>query len=236
MNRLLKYAMTCGAAALFAGTSLAQADTLTYSNTQILPAAYHNPQGFNIPKFDPASGTLNSVLVTIGAGSESSSIVFVNPVTFNGGVKYHEDGAVLAFYNVSTTLLSDSFSWQTPHYNGIGINAYERPGAGQTYTASWGPHTVPSASTTFTSPADLANFTGAGNAPLSAEFDRSNQAGFYGNGYTFNQNGSTTLPATVVYDFTPIPLPAAVWAGLSMFGAMGGVRILRRRRNANPMI
>jgi hypothetical protein len=210
-----------------------KADLLSYTDTQVVwpadtrfdPAA---PVAFDIPQFNSSLGTLTSVTLSV-SGSATWSLNFTNLDGVNGGVKASETNDL--FINYSLGILAENdFVWLTTNYP-----AYQKPGAnGGVFSESWGPATVQTLDT-FTSALDLANFTGAGDIPVSAQFNDWFDLTATGGVNKWGSATSSSFTADVTYNYTPVPEPSSF--GL-LIGGLGLLiwthRALRRNLPIKP--
>jgi len=179
-----------------------RADFLTYSDIEaVTPWNPVIPVGFNIPQFNPADGTLNSVNLTMsGYANSTFSYNFLG----SGGITVWQDLELSVVYNGSDVLAQNEAFFLSPNYP----TPVPLPGNG---TMVWS-SSLPQSQVTFSSALDLANFTGTGNVPLSGEcynVHTVNVTGAPAPGETTLVN-SSHLIAVVTYDFTPVPEPGAI--------------------------
>ncbi len=208
--------------AIILAASGARADILL-TNTQTVAVPPNDPAtyvDFSIAQFSLA-GTLQSVQLTV-SGSALASLIFTNNDGANGGVYLQESNTFSIVYNNSSSLVSNTFFFQT-----AGYPAYVSVGSGQGYDTNWsqsvGPVTV-----NYTSPGDLANFTGAGNIPVAAGFDDYFSGGARGGANVDKLSTSGSATAQVIYDYTAIPEPST--ALLVGAGLMGMLLVVRRHK------
>jgi hypothetical protein len=181
-----------------------------YPNPLQTPLSYNGDISLN--QFNSALGTLDSVTIKF------SSI-------FNYGTKFSGN------YSQSTvTKIID----QWLQIVGLGQTLLDT--GAQIYNKSWtvNPGTPLSVNDTngatnnqviFTGPA-LASFLGTGNLLLGVYSNATFSGGFTGGNGTMNNSQSFATNATVTYDYTPTPIPAAVWLlGSGLMGLFG----LRRK-------
>jgi hypothetical protein len=205
-----------------------KADSLFYTDTQAVSSADTrfepaNPVAFNIPQFNSSLGTLTSVTLSV-SGSAISSLNFTNFDGVTGGVMASETNALFINYS-SGILAQNNFVWLTTGYPTI-----QKPGAnGGVFSQSWGPATVQTLDT-FTSAPDLANFTGTGNIPVSAQFNVWFDLFATGGVNAWRSATSSSFTANVTYDYAPVPEPSSF--GL-LFGGLGLLIWIHRARRRN---
>lgn len=210
-NTILKTFGAVSSLAIVLAVSGARADILL-TNMQTVaippsdPATYVE---FTIAQFNLA-GTLQSVQLTV-SGSASASLIYTNMSAGNTGVDLQESNTFSIAYNNSSALVSNTFFFQT-----AGFPSYVYPvGPGQGYDTNWsqsvGPVTV-----NYTSPGDLANFTGAGDIPVTSGFDDYFSGGASGGNNVFKVMTTGSATAQVIYDYTVIPEPST--CGLLLLG------------------
>ncbi|HTR41934.1 MAG TPA: choice-of-anchor E domain-containing protein [Pseudomonadales bacterium] len=196
----------------WAGTILlaawaAQSQSLTYSNSITLSGGNPaNVMAFDLPQFNPANGTLDGVTLTMYSA-------FQNQFTYDG---------VLASGKLTFTP-TNSLSFL---YHGSGVLAQQNAG-GFTFNAglpSHGGSLIPEASpvldgqSIFSDALDLANFTGTGDAPLSAEYYFLPTVTWTSGTVTWSANSSATMAAVVTYHFEVVPEPGV--AGILCLGGL----------------
>jgi hypothetical protein len=206
MKTILKK-FCAGMVLLMALAIQAQAQTLTYSNSLTLSGA--NPasvMAFDLPQFDPSSGTLDSVTLTMYS-------TFQNQFTYNG----------LSASGELTFTPTNSLSFL---YHGPDVLAQENAGH-FTFNASLpsnGQSLIPAATLSlqgtsqFSDASDLANFIGTSDVPLSGEYYFLPMVTWTSGTVTWNANDSATMEAVVMYDFTVVPEP-----GVTGMVCLGGL-------------
>ena len=211
---------------ILAVSGAAQAATITYTGTQTVDPSAPNspyPTGFfnGISQFDPSLGDLNSVTVNV-SGTTTATLKF-NTLTSATRVKasanYSNLWVLSYYYNASGNPQGDftldgngkpiaarseqqplTIGWFTVGYP----TSYENPNNWVGYTKSWGPYTFPVTNKVYTSPADLADFTGTGIAPLSVSYDGDFSIGTLGGNSSFKLTTIGTFSANVTYDYSPM--------------------------------
>jgi hypothetical protein len=187
------------AGVLLLAACAAQAQTLTYSNSITVTGG--NPPtavAFDIPQFNPADGTLTSVTVDMYANSQYN---FTYNGAFASGTLQFKPADSLSFlYNGSDVLAQDT---SPPFTITAGL-----PSTGQAYSLPSPPSSQ--GESLFTLAPDLANFTGTGEAPLSAENDFDPTVTWTSGTVTWSATGSATMVDIVTYDFTVAPEPGVI--------------------------
>ncbi|MGB7747308.1 MAG: choice-of-anchor E domain-containing protein [Verrucomicrobiia bacterium] len=200
---------------------------LSYTDTQVVspvdtrfdPAA---PVAFDLPQFNSSLGTLVSVTLSV-SGSATSSLLWTNMDGPNAGVMASQTNALIINYNAGI-LAENDFVWLTKNYP-----ALQKPGSGGVFSQSWGPVTVQTLDT-FTSASDLANFTGTGDIPVSAQFNDWFDMTATGGNSSSGGETSSSFTANVTYDYAPVPEPSSF--GL-LFGGLGLLIWTHRARHRN---
>jgi len=210
----------------FAAAMPVKADSLlSYTDTQaVSPADTRfdpaNPVAFNLPQFNSSLGTLISATLSV-SGSAISSLVFTNNDGPNAGVRTSETNALIINYNAGV-LAENDFIWLTTNYPTL-----QKPGSGGVYSQSWGPATVQTL-ITFNSASDLANFTGGGNVPISAQFnDWFDEYYTGGNANSAIVTTACDFTANITYDFAPVPEPSSCGLFFGGLGLLIGIHCLR---------
>jgi len=184
----------CCASVILMSALAVRAQILTYSNSVVVPGG--NPptvMAFNIPQFNPAEGTLDSVTLTM-----YSSFQFL--FTYDGSLAlgqmtFTQADSLTFLYNGSQVLSQANF--------GAFKFTAGLPSRGQ----SFAPATAPTlrGQSIFSDSADLANFTGTGEIPLNAEYYIQPTVTWTSGTITWSLSDSATMAAVVTYDFTPVP-------------------------------
>lgn len=205
------------------GTLSASAQVLTYYDTEnILSPSYPEVyQAFNIPLFNPADGTLDSVSVTM-SGVVQDSLSFTNFDGPTGGIAMSEDASLTVQYNDSQNIAEGDFVFQTTDYPTL-----QKPGAdGGVYLQNW-TGTLSPVDFDVSDPTDLADFTGVGNAPLAVGLSDSVGATISGGNYSYNNDTTGSGTVEVQYYYTPVPEPTTLaLAGLGL----GMLFVYRRKK------
>jgi hypothetical protein len=186
----------------------------------------------NIPQFNPSLGALNSVTVNV-SGTTTASLKFNTltsltrvaaranyyhlwvlsyyceagsyPCTPQGDYTLDGDGNPIAARSEQQSL---TIGWSTNGYypeNPVtgAPNSYEDPNTWPSYTKSWGPFQLPDTNKVYASPADLADFTGTGIAPLSVAYDADFSIWTKGGNNNWTLSTIGTFNASVTYDYEP---------------------------------
>lgn len=185
-----------------------KAQTLTYSNSIVVPGG--NPptaMAFNLPQFNPANGTLDSVTLTMY--SSFQFLFTYNGLSASGELTLTETNSFFFLYRESDVLSQRNF---VPMKFTAALPLQGR---------FWVPPADPTlqGQSAFSAAADLANFTGTGQIPLSAEYYNQPTVTWTSGTVTWSQDASATMAAVVDYDFTPAPEPGVV--GMMCFGMLG---------------
>lgn len=128
-----------------------------------------------------------------------------------------EDNLLSFVYGGSNVLFQSEFILLSPGYP----SPFALPSSGQSVSVT-NPRPYESI---FSSESDLANFTGTGNIPLSAEYYCLPNVTVIGGPMTWDLNNSSKMTAVMTYDFTPAPEPGV--PGLFVLGGLL-VRVCRR--------
>ena len=191
------------------------------------------PTGFfnNIPKFDPLNGVLNSVTVIV-SGTTTAKLKFntlVPSTTVAARANYYHLWVLSYYYDTygspQGNFTLDAYgkpiaarSEQQPLTVGWNTDGYypENPVTGRPanfvdphtwvdYTKSWGPYTLPVTNKVYTSPADLAYFTGTGIAPISVAYDGDFTIGTISGNSSWRLTTNGVFLASVTYDYDSTP-------------------------------
>jgi hypothetical protein len=185
----------------------AQAQTLTYSNSITLSGGNPaNVMTFDLPQFNPANGTLDSVTLTM-----YSSFQYL--FTYDGGsgtgqLTFMQTNSLSFLYNGSDVLAQQNTK-------GITFNA-TLPSTGQSSTQPLPP--ALRGKSIFSDGPDLENFTGTGDIPLSAEYFNQPTVSWTGGTVAWNLTDTATMAAVVTYDFETVPEPGAI--GITCLGGL----------------
>lgn len=194
----------------------AQADFLTYSNVVAAPPG--NPPavvGFNIPQFDPANGTLNSVTLTM-SGRALSTFTYDGSAA-SGILRVWQDNVLSVLYDGSDVLAQSQTLFLSHNYP----VTLPLPGNGMELWVLF----LPQSQTVFSSALDLANFTGMGAIPVGAEYYNLPVVTVTSGLVTWSLDNSSSVTAIVTYDFTPVPEP-----GVISILIVGGLAFVYRKR------
>jgi hypothetical protein len=190
----------------------------SFTNTvSILPGNPPAEVAFSLPKFDPAAGTLNGVSLAI-SGFGRLTIEYTNSP--GAGATVFETNAISVLYNHSNIVYQKAFTLQNHNYpnplpgsNGIDVS---------------GQSLIQPSPFLFTLPSDLANFTGTGNAPLSAEYFGITTVTVVGGPVLWNVTPFGSVTAIVSYDYAAVPEPTS-WSLLTA-GVLTGSMVRHRKR------
>jgi hypothetical protein len=181
--------------------SVTQAAFLTYSNT--VAASPGNPPiaaPFNIPQFNAANGTLDSVTLTL-SGYDQSFFNY-NGVSAHGGLTVWQDNILSIIYGGSSVLAQAESIFVSPTYP----TPIPLPGNGSFVWSG----SLPKSQVTFSSSPDLNNFTGIGNIPIGAEYYNNPTVTITGSPVTWSLNNSSSMTVVLMYNYTPAPEPGAI--------------------------
>jgi hypothetical protein len=194
------------AALIFLAAFAAHAQTLTFSNTVVFPGG--NPANvapFDIQQFNPADGTLTSVVLTMDFSFQS--LFTYNGASATGTLTLDQGNSISFLYNGSDVVAGKDY--------GTSVFNAGLPSTG--YSSGSG---IPiETNVIFSAASDLANFTGTGEIPLSAEYYNDATVTWTSGTVTWSLDDNATLTALVTYDFTPTPEPGVM--SLLSFGALG---------------
>ena len=195
----------------------AQANVLSYTS-QVLAGVNTGTQidHISIPQFNPTWGVLQSVTVTYGnfAYSESSLSNLTTSTRFEIQNSLAKDSITVKSGSIT---VGGSVTASTSYSGNI---------AGG-FTNDLIDQQISGGTSTFTLPADLAQFTGLGNVFVDNNTITSGQFGQQGNYYGFSFNIGEAQ-AQVDYNYRTVPSPAA--AATMLIGVVGG--FVRRRKSA----
>ena len=212
MKTILK--KLCTGAVLMAAWA-AESQTLTYSNSITLSGGNPaNVTAFDLPQFNAANGTLDSVTLTMY--SSFQYLFTYNGASASGQLTFTQTNSLSFLYNGSDVLAQQNS-------RGVTFNA-GLPSTGQSSTQPVPP--VLRGQSIFTDSMDLANFTGTGDIPLSAEYFNQPTVTWTDGTVTWNLTDTATMAAVVTYNFEPIPEPGAI--GILSLGSL--MFLLRKRR------
>jgi hypothetical protein len=168
--------------------------------------------GFNIPQFDSANGTLNSVTLTM-SGYAKSTFTY-DGWGASGSLTVWQDNVLSILYNGSDMLAQREFLFLTS-------TPFALPSNGQSVWLGF----LSQSQLTFSSAPDLANFTGTGAVPVSAEYYNLPVVTITSGLVTWSLNNLSSMTANVTYDFTPVPEP-----GVISFLIISGLAFVCRKR------
>lgn len=219
MRRISLSAALVGAVLI---ANVTQAVTVSYTDTLNLNGDYNPHDPFNLPQFNPAWGTLNSVAVDAFASAYRWLDLTNNGIST--AYLYAVASMSVTIRYDATALASNSGSWQTPHYGLPGMEGMEPVAPGQTYSFNCGPLVIDQ-DFLLTEAADLARFTGTGTAPLQGMVGGGAGYGAIGGRIARAEGASSTWVMTVTYNYD-VPEPAPF-----LLVAPAGAALLRRPRN-----
>lgn len=205
--------ITCCAGLIFLAAFAARAQTLTFSNS--IAVSGGNPASivpFDIPQFSPSDGTLTSVALTLYFSSQS--LFTYNGASASGTLTFFQTNSLSILYNGSDIVARDDY--------GSAIVNFGLPSTG--YGSGSGPPLE--ANVVFSDATDLANFTGAGEVPLSGEYYDLPTVTWTSGYVTWTLDDTATLTALATYDFAPAPEPGVIC--IACLGALGF--IVRKHR------
>lgn len=194
----------------------ARAQVLTYSNSIVVTSGDPPTSvAFDVPQFNPADGTLTGVTVSMYS-------TFQWTFTYNG---LSASGQLTFTPSNSLSFLYDGFDVLSQGNYHIATFTTVLPGSGQSSTLPG--NLSLQGQSSFSDTSDLLNFTGTGDAPLSAKYDFVPTVTWTSGTVTWSADASATMAAVVTYDFTPVPEPGAV--SILSFGALTCVLYQHRR-------
>jgi hypothetical protein len=204
---------------VFLAAFTAHAQSITYSNNLTVNGG--NPPAavaFSLPQFNPADGTLDSITLTMF--SSYQFLFTYNGASAAGQLVFTQSNSLSFLYNGADVLAQKNF-------NSARFTA-TLPSSGQ---ASLPPSALTlQGESIFSNASDLANFTGPGDIPLSAEYFDLPSVTYTEGSVTWSLDSSATMTAVVSYDFEAIPEP-----GITTMTILGGVALaLVNRRSMNP--
>jgi hypothetical protein len=190
---------TCCPVIVLVAACSVQAQTLTYSNSIVVPAGTApTVMAVNIPQFNPSEGTLDGVNVTMYS---SFDFLFTYDGSLaSGELTFTQTSSLSFLYNGSDVLSQRNLG---PFTFTAGL-----PSQGRSFTPPAAP--TLQGQSFFSDVADLAIFTGTGQIPLSADYDNEPTVTWTGGTVTWNLDDSATAAAVVTYNFTPVPEPGSL--------------------------
>ena len=180
---------------------------------------------FDVAKFDPTLGTLNSIAFTF-QGDIQGSADFENRSSSPAQVTL-KLSSILQLQRPDSTLLVEAI----PLYDiTTNVTAYDNVldyggTSGHTYSGLTASKTESYVSSLLS---DLTLFTGSGNINLPVTATATSRISGPGNLIGGFSTEASAL-ATITYDYTPVPEPSSMVALLAGMGGLAG--LIRRRRN-----
>lgn len=231
--------LTLGLVALLVvgGSLTAHAQTITLG-PQSITATTDFSGSFFFTKFNPALGTLNSVVITLGNSMTSTLTVNNNSGSASTGLARTELQAGIADSGTTFSTPGNVLTASGGLFNMIddfqtNSAGYSLAGTGSTILNPPTRNSSVSSAPNFSSAAVLAYFSGAsGSAQINYITFTTTNVSNIGGTTTATQSTIDTLSATVTYNYTPVGSAAApepgTWAML-IVGASTGLVALRRR-------
>ncbi len=202
---------------------LAQGASLSFTNTTVLPPSSSPASvGIDLPGFDTGLGTLQGVRLSC-YGIVQSLFNWNEPG--GAGLVLWQTNNVLVMYAGSDVLDSRAAVFRSAGYPAP-VN-----GSGQQIWAS----SLARKSFVFSLESDLANFTGAGAIPVSAQYYSLTVVTPSGPAGTWSLANEASVTVELAYDFAVIPEPGAAWLlGAGILAGVAGRRSGNRSPAARP--